>query len=246
MEIIPIHLKGDIQANSNIVNLILASIKNEGQQLNDNDVLVVAHKIISKSEGTMIDLKSVRPSRRAVSIAKKHGKDSRITETILRESKRIVKMKRGIIITETKHGFVCANAGVDKSNVNGDYVALLPKNPDRSAERIRRAIKRQTEKNIAVIISDTFGRPFREGQVNVAIGISGMKPIKDYRGSNDMFGNKLRVSEIAVADEIASAAELVMGKTNHVPMAIIRGLVYENKKGSAKELIRDRNYDLFR
>jgi coenzyme F420-0:L-glutamate ligase/coenzyme F420-1:gamma-L-glutamate ligase len=246
MEIIPIHLKGDVHANSNIANLILASIKNEGQRLNNNDVLVVAHKIISKSEGKMIDLTSVRPSKRAIGIAKKHGKDSRITETILRESNRIVKMKSGIIITETKHGFVCANAGVDKSNVSGDCVALLPANPDRSAERIRRTIKRQTGKNVAVIISDTFGRPFREGQVNVAIGVSGMKPIKDYRGSTDMFGNKLRVSEIAVADEIASAAELVMGKTNHVPIAIIRGLAYENKKGSAKELIRDRNYDLFR
>jgi len=246
MEIIPIHLTGDVNANSNIANLILASIKNEGQQLSNNDVLVVAHKIISKSEGKMIDLTSVRPSKRAINIAKKHGKDSRITETILRESKRIVKMKRGIIITETKHGFVCANAGVDKSNVHGDFVALLPENPDRSAERIRQTIRRQTGKNVAVIISDTFGRPFREGQVNVAIGVSGMKPIKDYRGSNDMFGNKLRVSEIAVADEIASAAELVMGKTNHVPIAIIRGLAYENKKGSAKELIRDRNYDLFR
>lgn len=226
--------------------MILSSIKNERQALKNNDVLVVAHKIVSKAEGRIADLATVKPSKRAINIAKKHHKDPRIAELILRESRRIVKMERGIIITETKHGFVCANAGIDKSNVYGDHVALLPANPDSSADKIRRAIEKQTGKNVAVIISDTFGRPFREGQVNVAIGVSGLKPFKDYRGSKDMFGKKLKVTEIAVADEIASAAELVMGKVNRVPIAMIRDFMYENRQGSAKELIRKRKKDLFR
>lgn len=246
MQIIPIHLKEDVHVNSNLASLILSSIKSERQRLRDNDVLVVAHKIVSKAEGRIIDLATVHPSRHTIKIAKKHGKDARIVELILRESRRIVKMERNIIITETKQGFVCANAGIDKSNVPGDRVALLPVNPDRSAERIRHTVKKETGKNIAVIISDTFGRPFREGQVNVAIGISGLKPFKDYRGSKDMFGKELKVTKIAVADEIASAAELVMGKVDRVPIAIIRGLLYEKKQGSAKELIRKRKKDLFR
>jgi len=246
MKVIPVHLKGDVRANSNLACLILSSIRNEKQQLNNNDVLVVAHKIVSKAEGRIIDLATVKPSKRAIKIAKKHGKDPRIVELILHESRKIEKMERGIIITETKHGFVCANAGIDKSNVYGDRVALLPANPDRSAERIRQTIKKRTGKDVAVIISDTFGRPFREGQVNVAIGISGLRPFKDYRGSKDMFGKELKVTKIAVADEMASAAELVMGKADRIPIAIIRGFIYENKQGSAKELIRKRKKDLFR
>ena len=246
MKVIPVHLKGDVRANSNLAYMILSSIKNEKQRLNNNDVLVVAHKIVSKAEGRIIDLATVKPSKRAIKIAKKHGKDPRIVELILHESRRIEKMERGIIITETKHGFVCANAGIDKSNVYGDSVALLPVNPDRSADKIRQAIKKRTGKDVAVIISDTFGRPFREGQVNVAIGISGLRPFKDYRGSKDMFGKELKVTKIAVADEIASAAELVMGKFDRIPATIIRGFKYENKQGSAKELIRKREKDLFR
>ncbi len=246
MEIIPIHLKDDVNTKSNLANLILLSIKNEKQRLKNNDVLIVAHKIVSKAESRIIDLATVKPSKRAINIAKKYDKDPRIVELILCESRRIVKMERGIIITETKHGFVCANAGIDKSNVYGDRVALLPANPDRSADKIRRAVRKQTGKSIAVIITDTFGRPFREGQINVAIGASGLKPIKDYRGSKDMFGKELKVTQIAVADELASAAELVMGKTARAPIAIIRDYMYENKYGSAKELIRKRKNDLFR
>lgn len=246
MKIIPIHLKGDVHTNSNLPNLILSAIRNAKYRLKNYDVLVVAHKIVSKAEGKIIHLATVKPSRRAINIAKKHRKDPRIIELILHESRRIVKMQRGIIITETRHGFVCANAGIDKSNIHGDRVVLLPSNPDRSAERIRRAITKNTKKNIAVIISDTFGRPFRRGQVNVAIGISGLKPFKDYRGTKDMFGKQLKVTEIAVADEMASAAELVMGKIDGVPIAIITDFKYENRQGSAKELIRKRKYDLFR
>ena len=246
MEVIPVHLKEDVSAKHDLVKLIISSIKKQRQQLRNGDILVVAHKIVSKAEGRTVDLNSVKPSKRAIAIAKKHAKDPRVAELILKESKRIVKMKRGIIIVETKHGFVCANAGIDQSNVYGYRAALLPANPDRSAGKIRAEIKKRTGKNIAVIITDTFGRPFREGQVDVAIGISGLKPIKDYRGLKDMFGKELKVTEIAVADEIASTAELVMGKFNRIPATIIRGFRYENKQGSAKELIRKREKDLFR
>lgn len=246
MNVIPIHLEEDIQAKSNLADLILSSISNANYRLKKYDVLVVAHKIVSKAEGRIIALATVKPSMRAIRIAKKHRKDPRIVELILRESRRIVKMKRGIIITETRHGFVCANAGIDRSNIRGDSVVLLPKNPDRSADLIRRAIRKHTRKNVAVIISDTFGRPFRRGQANVAIGISGLNPFKDYRGTKDMFGKELKVTEIAVADEIASAAELVMGKTDGVPITIITDFKYENKQGTAKELIRKRQYDIFR
>jgi len=246
MKVIPIYLKEDVRTNSNLPNLILSSIRRARYRLKNNDVLVVAHKIVSKAEGKVIDLVTVQPSKRAINIAKKYRKDPRIVELILRESRRIVKMERGIIITETKHGFVCANAGIDKSNIRGNSVALLPDNPDRSADNIKRVLKKQTGKNTAVIISDTFGRPFRKGQVNVAIGIAGLNPFKDYRGTKDMFGKQLKVTEIAVADEIASAAELVMGKTDRVPVAIITDFKYENKQGTAKQLIRKRKYDLFR
>src|SRR5574341_277668 len=246
MKVIPIYLKGDVRTNSNLPNLILSSIKRAKYRLKNNDVLVVAHKIVSKAEGRVIDLVTIQPSKRAINIAKQYRKDPRIVELILRESKRIVKMERGIIITETKHGFVCANAGVDKSNIAGDRAVLLPTNPDRSAIKIKRAINKQTRKNAAVIISDTFGRPFRKGQVNVAIGIAGLNPFKDYRGTKDMFGKQLKVTEIAIADEMASAAELVMGKTDAVPVVIITDFKYENKQGTAKEMIRKRKYDLFR
>ncbi|MGH9922782.1 MAG: coenzyme F420-0:L-glutamate ligase [Nitrososphaerales archaeon] len=246
MKITPIYLKGDVHANSNLANLILSSVRRAKYRLKNDDVLVVAHKIVSKAEGRVIDLVTIQPSMRAINIARKYRKDPRIVELILRESRRIVKMERGIIITETKHGFVCANAGVDKSNISGDRAVLLPTNPDRSAVKIKRAVMRQTRKNVAVIISDTFGRPFRKGQVNVAIGIAGLNPLKDYRGTKDMFGKQLKVTEIAVADEMASAAELVMGKTDATPVVIITDFKYENKQGSAKDLIRKRKYDLFR
>lgn len=247
MEVIPIRLEGDVRANTDLADLIISSVRRAKKRLKDKDVLVIAHKIVSKAEGRVIDLSTVEPSGKAIRIAKKHHKDPKVVELILRESKKIVKSERGIIITETSRGLVCANSGVDQSNVNGDRASLLPEKPDISAERIRRAVRRKSGKDVVVIISDTFGRPFREGQVNVAIGVSGMRPIKDYRGSRDMFGKELKVTEIAVADEIASAAELVMGKADHVPLAIVRGLIYdESRKGSASELIRERKNDLFR
>lgn len=246
MEIIPIRLNGDVHANANLADLVISSVRREKQRLRDKDVLVIAHKIVSKAEGRIVELSAVESSAEAVRIAKKQGKDPRIVELIFRESTRILKMEQGVIITETRHGFVCANAGVDQSNVHGDRATLLPENPDRSAERIRHALRKKTGKEIAVIISDTFGRPFREGQVNVAIGVSGIKAIKDYRGTMDIFGKKLKVTRIAVADEIASAAELIMGKAGRVPFAVVRGLPYERRRSSARELLRERKNDLFR
>lgn len=244
--IIPIKIEKDVGKEDDLVELILSSIKKEGERLRDNDILVITQKIVSKSEGKLVSIDNIKPSKRAYAIAVKHDKDPRIVELILRESKNIVKIERGIIIVETKHGFVCANAGVDQSNVNRNFVSLLPSDPDRSASRIRAKIEKHTGKGIAVIITDTFGRPFRKGQVNVAIGISGLKPMIDYRGLKDMFGKKLKVTEIAAADEIAGAAELVMGKLELTPVAIVRGLKYKNKQGSGKQLIRKREYDLFR
>lgn len=238
--IIPLRLDIDFVEGMDIAKIIVDNI-----ELQDKDIVVIAHKIVSKVEGRIVDLDTIEPSNYARELASKHMKDPRIVELILREAKEIVKEKDGIIITETKHGFVCANSGVDRSNVKGG-VALLPLDPDRSAYNIRTRLRELTGKEVAVIISDTFGRPFREGQVNVAIGVSGINPLKDYRGSQDMYGQELKVTNIAIADELASAAELVMNKSDRVPIAIIRGYNYEVVEGSSKSLIRDKSKDLFR
>jgi coenzyme F420-0:L-glutamate ligase/coenzyme F420-1:gamma-L-glutamate ligase len=180
-------------------------------------------------------------------MAKEHGKDARVMELILNESTQILRAEKGIIVSVTKHGFVCANAGVDQSNVQGDLAVLLPIDPDKSASSLKDILKKKTGKDIAVIISDTFGRPFRNGQTNVAIGVAGISPIRSYIGSHDMYGRKLRVSEIAIADEIASGAELVMGKAEGVPAAIIRGYRFEKAaRSSARSLQRSKEQDLFR
>jgi coenzyme F420-0:L-glutamate ligase/coenzyme F420-1:gamma-L-glutamate ligase len=227
--------------------IILAAIKQNDLEILDGDMLVVAHKIVSKAEGRIVDLKKVKPSPKAKKMGKEHGKDPRIMQLILKESARILKAKNGIIVSETRHGLVCANAGVDQSNVQGESALLLPIDPDKSARLLMDAIKKKIEKEVAVIITDTFGRPFREGQTNVAIGVAGINPIKSYIGSRDMYGRKLRVSEIAIADEIASAAELVMGKSEGVPVTIVRGYAFEKvTKTSAKSLQRSRKQDLFR
>ena len=183
----------------------------------------MTHKIVSKSEGQLVDLRTITPSALAVRIAEQFGKDARQVDVVLRESARIVRMERGIIICETRHGLICANAAVDASNVAGETVCLLPSDPDASAARIRAGLREQTGADVAVIISDSFGRPWRNGIVNVAIGVAGMHPLTDYRGQTDPSGYDLRVTVMAVADELASAAELVMGKVDKVPVAVIRG-----------------------
>lgn len=236
----------EVKPGSDIASLIANSIQRQGIKIMNKDIIVVTHKIVSKAEGRLVDLKKIKPSDFALKISKYRKKDPRIIEVILRESKRIVKMKRGIIIAETRHGFVCANAGVDKSNVKGkNKVSLLPINPDKSAKFIKDGIKKRLNVDVAVIISDTFGRPWREGQTNVAIGVAGLEPILDYRGKMDSHGYMLKSTAIAIADELASAAELVMGKLKKVPIAIIRGYQYNEGKGSIKSLIRPRSRDLF-
>jgi coenzyme F420-0:L-glutamate ligase/coenzyme F420-1:gamma-L-glutamate ligase len=227
--------------------IILEAIDRSQIEIQNGDILVVTHKIVSKAEGRVVELDSIEPSTRAINMAKEHDKDPRIMELILRESSQILRAKDGIIISETRHGFVCANAGVDQSNVKGDTAGLLPLAPDESADRVRHAVKKKVGKEVAVIITDTFGRTFRNGQTNVAIGIAGINPIKSYIGTYDMYGRKLRVTEIAVADEIASASELVMGKSESTPVAIIRGYTFEKtSKASIKSLLRAKDRDLFR
>jgi len=247
VQIIAIAGMPEIRPGDDLAALILEAARGQGADVEDGDVLVVTQKIVSKAEGRLVDLRQVEPSLHARELAAQTGKDARLLEVILRESRRIVRQEGGVIICETKHGFVCANAGVDTSNVGGSMVSLLPLNPDQSAERIRAAI--QEEKagaSVAVIISDTFGRPWREGHTNVAIGVAGMSPIKDYVGQSDPHGYVLRVSTMAVADELAAAAELVMGKLSRVPVAIVRGFDYQRAEGSARELIRPPERDLFR
>jgi len=206
IQIIPVKIQKDIVPNDNLVDLVL-----ESTEIQDGDILVFSQKIVSKSEGRILSLSSVNPSLLANGISSSYNKDPRLVELILSESKRIVRMENGIIIVETNHGFVCANAGIDESNVQDGYATLLPEDPDRSANLLKEKIEQKIGKNIAVIISDTFGRPFRLGLTDVAIGIAGLDPILDYNGRPDTFGKVMQVTAIAVADEICSASELVMG-----------------------------------
>ena len=250
MQIIPISVDRDVTRGDDIGRLIVKAVKANQVSMKNHDVVVVTQKIISKSEGRMLDLSTVKPSSQALELASKTKKDPRFVELILMESRNLVKYSENLIITETKHGFVCANAGIDQSNVGApgdDSVLLLPVDPDLSAKRIRQVTAETLGINIAVVVSDTFGRPFRLGQTNVAIGVSGIDSIKSYIGRTDMYGNILRITEIAVADELASAAELVMGKTERIPIAIVRGYKFSfTESNTAKSLVRDSVHDLFR
>lgn len=248
LQIIPIRIAADIKPGDDLAAIIISGIKESGTGIIDKDIVVVAHKIISKAEGRIVDLADVKVSQKARSLARASKKDARLVQVILQESRRIVRAHDAVLITETHHGFVCANSGVDQSNVRGKAsVVLLPLDPDRSASRLRKKLRDKFQKDVSVIITDTFGRPFRNGQTNVTIGVSGIDPIKSYIGSLDMYGRKLRVTEIAVVDEIASAAELVMGKANKVPVGIVRGYSFEgSQKSSMTSLLREKDKDLFR
>ena len=236
-----------MKVGDSIGEQIVNAAKEESIEIRPQDIIVIAQKIVSKAEGNIVDLSTVHPSSLAETIAKTSGKDPRHVEVILRESTSIVRMRGAHLIVETQHGFVCANAGVDRSNVGkDDSVVLLPIDPDKSAEIIRNKIMELTGADIAVIISDTFGRAWRNGQVNIAIGVAGLSPIVDYRGTQDMFGNQLNVTQIAIADELASATELVMRKSDRIPVAIVRGVKYDKQEGSIKLLIRPKEEDLFR
>lgn len=217
------------------------------RDLRSGDVLVVTHKIVSKAEGRLVDLREVEPSALAKGYAASHGKDPRQIEVVFRESRRIVRMDRGIVISETHHGFVCANAGVDASNVPGDdTVCLLPLDPDASAARLREALADRLGVEVAVVVSDSFGRAWRHGITDVAIGVAGMDPVADYRGERDPYGYPMEASVLAVADELAAAAELVMGKTDRVPLAIVRGYPYTPAPGTGKDLLMPPERDMFR
>ncbi|MBT3592021.1 MAG: coenzyme F420-0:L-glutamate ligase [Candidatus Nitrosopelagicus sp.] len=243
MQVIPIHVKNDVQPADSLVELLLSSSK---ATFEDGDVLVISQKVISKHEGQVVNLQSVIPSELSVGIASAYDKDPKLVEVILSESERIVRMENGVIIVQTKHGFICANAGIDESNVEDDYATLLPKDSDNSAQQIRLKILQQTGKKIAVIISDTFGRPFRMGQTDHAIGISGIDAILHYEGTPDTFGKILRVTATAVVDELCSAAELVMGKTKKCPAAIIKNFEFKERTGNIQNIIRSKEEDLFR
>ena len=241
MQILPIHIDKEITVDDDLSKLIINST-----DIHDGDIIVIAQKIISKHEGRVIELCTVKPSLLAEGISSQYKKDPHIVELILSESKRIIRMKNGLIIVETNHGFICANAGIDESNVVNGFATLLPLNSDKSAKTIQTKIFNETGKKVAIIISDTFGRPFRMGQTNCAIGISGLNPILDYSGTLDSFNRILRVTAIAIADELSAAAELVMGKTKKCPVSIIRDYSYNFADGHLNDLIRPENEDLFK
>lgn len=236
----------EIQRGDRVADLIVDAARRASLEFRDSDILVVAQKIISKSEGRVLSLSKARVSTRAAALGKQLSKDPRFIEIVLRESRRIVRTER-VLIVETHHGFVCANAGVDHSNVPGhDSVTLLPKNPDQSARRLAAALQRKTGKRVAVIISDTFGRPWRLGLTNVAIGAAGVPVLMDIRGRRDRHGKLLRATVLAVADELASAAGLLMGKSAGHPVVIIRGFRYRPAQVGAAHILRLAREDLFR
>ena len=246
IRIIPVRLEQEVKPGDRLDNLLVPAIRRTIVP-HDGDILIVKHKVVSKSEGAMARLEKVRPSRSANRWARRFGLDARVSELALRESRRVVRQKRGVLITETRHGFICANSGVDVSNVDGGgHAVLLPRAPDRSASKLRRALKKNLGIAFAVIISDSFGRPWREGLTEVAIGVAGMAPLVDYRGRLDAHGYSLHATVDAVADELACAAGLVCGKLEKTPACIIRGYPYLRRQGSARELIRPASNDLFR
>ncbi len=248
IEVIGIPGIPSINHGDDLATIINKAASDNAIPIEENDILVVTQKIVSKSEGATVDLNTVVPSPYATEIALKYDKDPRHVEVVLNESVRIVRMGHGVMIAETKHGFVCANAGVDASNIsNSDILCLLPKDPDASAARIRAELIKQVGFNVSIVITDTFGRPWRHGTTDVAIGVSGIEPLKDYRGLVDPYGYPIRVSISAVVDEIASAAELVAGKIDMIPVVIIRGYEYTvTESSSVRQLVREAESDLFR
>jgi coenzyme F420-0:L-glutamate ligase/coenzyme F420-1:gamma-L-glutamate ligase len=245
--ILPIPLAGEARPGDSLADKLLQALKHLNLTLQKGDILIVKHKIVSKAEGQLIPLDQIKPSASSRRWARRYKLDARVTEVALAESKRVVRRKRGVLITETRHGLICANSGVDASNVDGGrHALLLPKDPDHSAARLHRELKKRLKLSIPVIISDSFGRPWREGLTEVAIGVAGMQALHDYRGDRDSHGYALRVSIEAVADELACAAGLVCGKLARTPACIIRGFRYRPGRGRARDLIRPAANDLFR
>ncbi len=237
---------GEVAAGDDLLTAIQRGLVAADVQLMPGDILAVTHKVVSKAEGRLVDLRTIEPSPFAAQWAERYGKDPRQTEVVLREATRVVRMDRGIIIAETRHGFVCANAGVDASNVGGDMVCLLPLDPDASARKLARSLEQAVGFVVPVIITDSFGRAWRDGVVNVAIGVAGLLPLADYRGQRDPYGYVLTASVMAVADELAAAAELVMGKVDQRPVALIRGYAWQSGNGSGQQLVMRPERDMFR
>lgn len=251
LRILPVTGIGEILPGSDLGLIIYNALEAQELSLQSGDILVITQKIVSKTEGRIVHLSEVHASEFARAFAEEYNKDAQHVEVVLRESRRIVRMDHGVLIAETRQGFICANAGVDESNVNGDRaLTLLPVDSDRSAKELRIRLQQLAGQdahfNIAIIISDTWGRPWRNGQVNMAIGVAGMESIADYRGQRDPYGYEMHASAIAVADELASAAELVMGKVDRVPVALIRGYAFTPSESDAQTLVRDPATDMFR
>ena len=245
-EVIGIEGIGEVRPGDDVAALIASAAARQGTPLAAGDLLVIGQKIVSKAEGRVLNLDTVTPSAVATAMAAGLGRDPRLVEVILRESRRVVRMDHGILITETQHGWICANAGVDQSNVDLGWVVLLPEDPDRSARQLRDRLRAEANADVAVVIADTFGRPWREGLTNVAIGVSGLAPLLSYLGEPDSAGRPLQATILAIADELAGAAEPVMGKLSRIPVAIIRGLRYAASEEGSKPLLRDPARDLFR
>ena len=247
LHVIPISFADEIRPGDSIADRLLDSLRQLNVVLESGDILVVKHKIVSKSEGRLVDLATVKPSARSVAWAKRYKLDARVIELALRESRAVIRRKNGVLITETQHGFICANSGVDVSNVDGGrHALLLPVDPDRSARKLHHEIKARTALTIPVLVTDTFGRPWREGLVDFCIGIAGMKALRDDRGRRDPHGYTLQASLEAVADELACAAGLVCGKLNRTPACVVRGFHHQTALGRARELLRPAANDLFR
>jgi coenzyme F420-0:L-glutamate ligase / coenzyme F420-1:gamma-L-glutamate ligase len=245
---IPVFHNGD-----DLSKILINAINVSGLDLQENDIFVIAQKIVSKCEGRYVNLTQVSPSSRAIELSNKTKKDARLLELVLQESRKILRTKIGIVIVEHKLGFICANAGIDHSNVDctwgesQDWVLLLPENPDRSARIIREKLVKEYKTNLGVLIIDTHGRAWRNGVVGVTIGLSGVPGVIDMRGTSDIFGYKLNATQIAVSDELAAGASLLMGQAAEMqPVIHIRGFPYELRDSSLKELIREENEDLFR
>jgi coenzyme F420-0:L-glutamate ligase / coenzyme F420-1:gamma-L-glutamate ligase len=247
LRLIPITLADEIHPGDSLADKLLEGLRRRQVSLQSGDILVVKHKIVSKAEGRVVDLATIHPSAESLAWAKQYALDARVIELALRESRAVIRRKNGVLITETHHGFLCANSGVDVSNVDGgSHALLLPEDSDRSAANLRRALKRRTGIAIPVIITDSFGRPWREGLTEFAIGIAGMKPLRDDRGRRDSHGYTLKASVEAVADELACAAGLVCGKLNRAPACIVRGFRYDPGPGGVRDLLRPASADLFR
>jgi len=247
ISLIPIPGIPQIHPNDDLTTVLLDALDRAKIGVETGDVLVICQKVVSKAEGALVDLRTIEPSPFARQLADMWEKDPRMVEVVLRESGRIVRMKNGVIITETKHGWVCANAGVDASNsYSDDIVIVLPKDPDASARRLREEIQARRNATVAIIITDTFGRPWRDGLVEFALGVAGIDPLLDLRGQSDLQGRELHHTVVAVADELAAAAGLLMEKDAAIPAVLIRGYRYAQVESDSKKLIRPAEADLFR